>query len=141
MESQRNACLEAGADEVMLKPMQIRQLRDLLARAFDSARTPSPPDLPEGIPAEEWPRLREQLAMHMRQDMQVARARLHEQDWNRARDAVHRIIGTASWFKLDEIAGFARALQLALEEAHAPATLVDSLQSAIAAIDAGCRGA
>jgi signal transduction histidine kinase/DNA-binding response OmpR family regulator len=141
VDSQRNACLEAGADEVMLKPMHLPQLRDLLARAFDSARTPSPPELPEGIPAEDWPRLREQLVMHMRQDMQVARARLHEQDWSRARDAVHRIVGTASWFKLADIAGVARTLQLALEEAHAPATLVESLQSAIAAMDAGCRGA
>lgn len=119
-DQQRQACLEAGADDVMVKPVDLVQLRDLLTRVFSGAATVAPPQpvspskLPAGISEEEWSELRKQIAVDMERDLKTAQDHMVQRNWQQAWEATHRILGTARWFKLKEIIVLAAAAEEAL---------------------------
>jgi HPt (histidine-containing phosphotransfer) domain-containing protein len=89
----------------------------------------------DGIPIEDWPRLRDELLAHMKRDMSDARMALGKQNRKQAWVAIHRILGAAKWFKLDHIASLALAVQTALDEKTTPDSLMELLADAIAELD------
>ena len=121
-DQQRQACLEAGADDVIIKPVDLVQLRDLLIRVFGGASTFSPRpavaenDLPAGISGEEWRELRKQIVVDMQRDLATAQDQMSKQNWQQAWEAAHRILGTARWFKLKQIVALASAAEEALRK-------------------------
>jgi CheY-like chemotaxis protein len=139
MESQRQACLEAGANEVLVKPVNLDQLRTVLASAFGStppavSAATAPSWLPESIPADEWPQLRERIVVDMGREFSAAREAVAGSNWKRAYDAVHRILGVAKWFGLSDIASLSAAIQAALDEQRTEDVVLEPLEEAIAAL-------
>jgi len=145
MESQRQACLDAGANEAWVKPVNLDQLRMVLANAFGSAPATAPPAsapswLPESIPAEDWPELRERIVADMGGEFKVAREALDGHNWKRAYDAVHRILGVAKWFGLSDIATQAVMIQAMLDEGRTEDVVLEPLEKAIASLAADAQG-
>jgi two-component system sensor histidine kinase EvgS len=136
MESQRQACLNAGADDVLVKPLNLDDLRAMLARAFDNiASIPSSPSsLPDGISAAEWPELRKRILDDMKNELATARQAAAVQNWKHTWEAVHRILGMAKWFKLSAIAASAQEIQTALDEQRTHDVRLQVLGEAIAAL-------
>ena len=144
MESQRQACLDAGANEVLVKPVSLDQLRAVLANAFGDAplaASPAPSSswLPESIPAEDWPGLRERIVVDMGGEFKVAREAMEGGNWKRAYDAVHRILGVAKWFGLSDIATQAVTIQAMLDEGRTEDVVLEPLENAIASLAADAR--
>jgi two-component system, NarL family, sensor histidine kinase EvgS len=145
MEPQRVACMAAGADEVLIKPVDLKQLRDLMDKTCvdnnntsataalqfqpDTAKTHT---LPEGISAEEWPKLRQRIIVDMQQAMDDLRAAMKQSQQKPAWEAVHRILGVARWFKLLDISSTSLALQTSLENGEMDASQLQSLEQAVA---------
>jgi CheY-like chemotaxis protein len=139
MDSQRQACLDAGANEVLVKPVNLDQLRTVLASAFGStppavSAATAPSWLPESIPADEWPQLRERIVVDMGREFSAAREAVAGSNWKRAYDAVHRILGVAKWFGLSDIASLSAAIQAALDEQRTEDVVLEPLEEAIAAL-------
>ncbi|MFK2891654.1 ATP-binding protein [Dyella flagellata] len=140
MEPQHKACLEAGADAVVLKPMDVEQLRTLLKQVFGPAALMSPLALPPAsIPAEEWPWLRERILTDLQKELQVASGAISGQDWKRAWNAVHRILGVARLFKLTGIVALASAIQEELDKQDTSGVVIKPLEDAILALTAAAR--
>jgi len=136
LETQRQSCLDAGADDVLVKPVSLDQLRALLTHVFG---IPAPAmeqtaQLPEGIPVAEWPNLRERILADMGDELSIANEAIGQQNWKRAWQAVHRILGIAKWFKLSDIASSALTIQAALDEGRTADVFLAPLEDAIAAL-------
>ncbi|RUL79044.1 ATP-binding protein [Dyella choica] len=140
MEPQQQACLDAGADTVLLKPMEIDRLRALLQQVFGAPELSTPPILPPAsIPAEEWPWLRDRILTDLEQELDVAVRAMNGQDWRRAWNAVHRILGVARLFKLSGIVSLATAIQAQLEQQDTSKIVMKPLEEAISALTAATR--
>lgn len=138
MDQQREVCLQAGADEVMIKPVDLDRLRDLLMHVFGgAAATPRPTStqhqLPAGISEQEWRQLRKQIAVDMEQALDEASNQMTKRNWQEAWEAAHRILGTARWFKLKQIVALAAAAEDALHEERSDVAF-EPLRAAIAAL-------
>lgn len=137
MERQRQACLEAGANEVLVKPVDLDQLRTLVTRVFTSpASVTSAIQPPEGIPAEEWPKLRERILEDVAHELDVAREALRRQARPQAWHAIHRILGIARWFKLSDVASEAQIIQAALDDERMHEVDLKPLEQAIVTLTA-----
>jgi CheY-like chemotaxis protein len=120
--AQRDISLDAGADEVFVKPLSLEQLRLLLTR-YRLLDAPSA-GLPEAGAAEAlWPQLRRTLAA----DMDALLAFASAGELERMRDVAHQIAGTAAWFQLEEVAQAAARME---EESAKP----EAVQAAIVAL-------
>ncbi len=124
--AQREACIQAGADEVCVKPLSLEQLRTLLARYRLLAA-------PSGgiVEVDGHSALRRQLEEALAADMNALLAASADNDRNQVRDVAHSIAGTAAWFQLRELAATAMRLQQDLEEEGWPQASVLALKSAI----------
>ena len=125
--AQRELCLEAGADEVFVKPLSLEQLRSLMARyrlvETSSAR------LPKGSVSEAlWPQVVGTLTADLDALLQFA----SEGDVERVRDTAHQIAGTAAWFQLGEVAQAAARVE---DDAGKPEAEQAALHALKAAID------
>lgn len=143
MESQRQACLDAGANEVIVKPVSLDQLSVIMNRVFPPIPTSvaSASQPPEGISAEEWPTLRTRILSDMANELETARDAISLQAWKRAWEAVHRILGVARWFKLSEIASLAESIQAELEGGgYAERVLLEPLENAVTRLRNGDLG-
>lgn len=133
MPQQREACLAAGADEVLVKPVDLGQLRGLLDR-YDVATPPARTRDRAGAQPEQQSDLWEQLRRTLASELAVLLSLSLERDGERARDIAHRIVGAAAWFQLKEVAQAGMRLEQALERNEAsPADLL-ALQGAIARV-------
>jgi PAS domain S-box-containing protein len=130
---QREICLDAGADEVFVKPLSLEQLQLLLAR-YRLLDPPSAGSSGGSAPDDLWP----QVARALAADMDTLLACAAAGDGERIRDVAHQIAGMAAWFQLTEVAQAAAdveqgagkpdgtqasvlALKAAIERALAPA--------------------
>lgn len=125
--AQRTACLEAGADDVCIKPLSLQQLRALLARYGLAGQPPAFDPAPQYPDAALWPELRRSLAA----DFATLQALSAGTDYETMRDLVHAMAGTAAWFQLQEVCHAAASLQRCLEEGRAIQAPLRVLHSAI----------
>lgn len=124
---QRDACINAGADEVFVKPMSPEQLRALLERY--GMLTAQPADFDD---AQVHGQLSEELRQTLRADRDALRALASNQDRERAHELAHAIAGTAAWFQLRDVFEAAAQLQQELDEHEAwPQASILVLQSAL----------
>jgi len=134
MAPQRQACLDAGADDVMIKPVDLDQLRHVLDDVFGAQPPPAclpQTELPAGIPAEEWPQLRKRIVEDMARELEMVSTELARGNAKRAWEAAHRVVGIARWFRLADLTSSALALQTALDEKRAPDAEIDALKASI----------
>jgi signal transduction histidine kinase/HPt (histidine-containing phosphotransfer) domain-containing protein len=110
---QREACIDAGADEVFVKPLSPEQLRAL----FDSYGMLAAPT-PGFDHADARTSLLQQLRHTLRADWERLRACAQSEDREQARNVAHTIAGTASWFQLRELAETAMRIERELDEAQ-----------------------
>jgi len=129
MEPQRAACIEAGADEVLIKPVDLDRLRGLLGRL--TTAKPETHTLPEGISAEEWPKLRLRIIDDMRQAVDALGEAMAQKQPKPAWEAAHRILGVARWFKLSDITAASLALETSLEKGEMDDAQLNELERAI----------
>jgi two-component system sensor histidine kinase EvgS len=131
MQQQRDECFVAGADDVFVKPVEPEQLCALLERHGITA-----PPITEleraGIPVERHTDLWEKLQRTLAAEMTALLSLPLDEEGRRARDIVHRIVGAASWFHLDEVAQSAMRLEQCLRDGEAPHADLFALQTAIA---------
>ena len=124
--SQRQLCLDAGADEVLTKPVSRQRLAELLDGIAPRESLAAP------APAASDAHLVDKLHDTLRRDAQALNAALNKRDWADAKSAAHRVLGCARWFGLDDVAEAAEALEDALNAgAHDPAQEVDRLMHAL----------
>lgn len=124
-EAQRRACLQAGADEVCLKPLSLAQLRELLAR-FGLAE-PAPTPASTALYDDLQPQLRRMLA----DDLASLRGLSSDTDKEKTREVAHAIAGAAAWFQLPEVAEAAQRLQRCLDEGRPARAALVALSDAI----------
>lgn len=130
-QQQRDECIAAGADEVHLKPVSQERLRELLDR--HSITAPPITELEKaGIPAAQHTDLWEKLQRTLAAEMTALVALSLDDESDRAREIVHRILGAASWFHLGEVADAATQLEQCLDNGEAPQAHLFNLQAAIA---------
>lgn len=105
---QRIACMQAGADELCVKPLSLGELRDLLARydldvdarAIASTRSED--------------ELRPELLRTLAADLAALSTLSALSDRDEMGELAHAVAGTAAWFGLAEVAQAAACLQSAL---------------------------
>jgi PAS domain S-box-containing protein len=125
--AQRELCLDAGADEVFVKPLSLEQLQSLMARY--RLRETSNARLPEAAASEvPWPQVMGTLAT----DLDALLSFAAEGDFERVRDTAHQIAGTAAWFQLGEVAQAAAQVE---DDADEPQAVQASILALKAAID------
>lgn len=129
----REACIEAGADEVCVKPLSREQLVALLARYRLLAPQGGSLDAEHGDDE-----LRLQLKQALAVDLDRLLACASHTDRERMREVAHAIAGTAAWFQLSDIAQAAARLQ---EDIEAPSWPQASLLALAAAIERTLAGA
>ncbi|CAN7413717.1 ATP-binding protein [Trinickia sp. LjRoot230] len=131
MVQQKEACLAAGANEVFVKPVSVEQLQKLLERHGITA--PPIVELEKaGIPSDRHTDLWEKLRRTLAAELAALLSLPLEEDVARAREIVHRIVGAASWFHLNEVAQTAARLEACFESAEPPHAALFDLQAAIA---------
>lgn len=131
MQQQRDECFVAGADDVFVKPVEPEQLCALLERYGITA--PPITELEKaGIPVERHNDLWEKLQRTLAAEMTALLPLSLDEEGERARDIVHRIVGAASWFHLDDVAQAAMRLEQCLRNGEAPHADLFALQAAIA---------
>ncbi len=108
---QREACLDAGADEVFVKPLSPEHLRALLA-CYGMLDAPSADFDDAQVRRQLW----QQLGQTLRADREALRASSLLEEREQARHIVHAIAGTAAWFQLRELAETAMRLERELDE-------------------------
>ena len=130
---QRAACLAAGADEVLVKPLSLDRLRALLER-YDVRTIPAGVSAPSNStrsPVAQqdalWPQLCRTLAAELDTLLGLSLDAQREQ----ARDVAHSIAGAAAWFGLTQVWNAATRLEQALEAGAAPSGSLLELRSAI----------
>jgi two-component system sensor histidine kinase EvgS len=130
-QQQRDECFVAGADDVFVKPLEPEQLCALLERHGITA--PPIAELEKaGIPAERHTDLWEKLQRTLAAEMSALLTLSLDEEGARARDIVHRIVGAASWFHLDDVAQAAMRLERCLRNGETPHADLFALQTAIA---------
>ncbi|PMS37877.1 signal transduction histidine kinase [Trinickia symbiotica] len=133
LQQQRDECFAAGADEVFVKPVEPQQLRALLER-YGTTAPPAYAFEQAGIPAERHADLWEKLRQTLTDETAELSSLSIDEDAEQMREIVHRIVGTASWFHLEEIARVARRLEQSLLNGKATWPDVKALQSAVARV-------
>jgi PAS domain S-box-containing protein len=141
IEPQQQACLEAGADTVLIKPVEVDQLSAILRQVFGGHAQPAALDPPLSIPAEDWPALRERILVDLEQEIRIAKRAIGNQDRKRTWHAIHRLLGVARLFKLTDIVGLATTVQADLDEGRASAMAIVQLEDAIAKLTGTLRSA
>ncbi len=131
MQQQRDECFVAGADDVFVKPIEPEQLRALLERHGATAQ-PITELEKAGIPVERHADLWEKLQRTLAAEMTALLSLSLDEEGARARDIVHRIVGAASWFHLEDVAQSAMRLEQCLRNGEAPHADLIALQTAIA---------
>jgi PAS domain S-box-containing protein len=124
--ARREICLDAGADEVFVKPLSLEQLQRLLTRyrLLDAPHA----GLPEGrVYADLGPEVMRTLAS----DMGVLLAHAAAGRIERLREVAHQIAGTAAWFQLTEVAQAAARVEEGAATAEPPQSLILALKAAI----------
>lgn len=130
MPQQREACFAAGADDVFVKPVEPSALRTLLEQHGIVA--PPIVELEKaGIPSERHTDLWEKLQRTLVSELSALLALSLDDDEPRAKEIVHRIVGTASWFHLQSVARAATQLEGCLERGEPPHEALFELQTAI----------
>jgi len=127
---QTQACMEAGADALCLKPMTL----DELGQTFARHGLATPDAAPQGEPAADADthadlrgRVRDALAA----DMRTLDAYLRSADYEAARTVAHRMSGCASWFQLDAVTTAAREIECALDAGEPFDTALTELRDAV----------
>lgn len=122
----REACFDAGADEVFVKPLSIEQLRALLVRhrLVDSWNTGFDDAL---VRDELW----QQLCRTLAADLNALLTSSSKGDSGHMHEVAHAIAGTAAWFQLRAVADAAVRLQQALEQQEGVQASVRALSAAI----------
>ena len=108
--SQRQLCLDAGADDVLTKPVSRERLSELLDGIVPAATPPTRATAPLDGP------LLDELHDTLRRDAQALNAALERRDLLDAKSAAHRLLGCARWFGLDRLAEAAEVLEDALDD-------------------------
>lgn len=123
---QREACLDAGADEVYVKPLSLDQLRALLVRyrLLDTGGAGFDDD---DVRDDLWRQLSQTLAA----DLETLWAASTAGNSQRVREVAHAIAGTAAWFQLREVADAAARFQQALDEPRGAQAPLLALKQAI----------
>ncbi len=130
MPQQREDCFAAGADDVFVKPVGIDALRTLLEQHGIVA--PPIVELEKaGIPSERHTDLWEKLQRTLVSELSALLALSLDEDTMRAKEIVHRIVGTASWFHLQTVAQAATRLEGCLENGEPPHEALFELRTAI----------
>lgn len=139
---QRTACIEAGADEVCVKPLPLERLRELLER-HAPAIVPRRTSARAAAPIERHDDLSRQLRRMLAAEMDVLLGLSMVTDRCRARDIAHSIAGSAAWFELSDVVEAAMRLEQALEEETDASGALVALKASIdrAADDAGSPSA
>lgn len=141
MEPQQHACWDAGADAVLIKPIEIDQLSAILRQVFGGHAQSAALQPPLSIPAEDWPALRERILVDLEQEIRIAKRAIGNQDRKRTWHAIHRLLGVARMFKLTDIVGLATTVQADLDEGRASAVAIVQLEDAIAKLTGMVRSA
>lgn len=137
---QRAACLSAGADEVLVKPLSLERLRELLeryplpvvpSRAFEHA------SVPVGQHEDLWRQLRRTLAADMDKLLSLSL----DVDRDRCREIAHSIAGTAGWFQLRDVSDAAARLNETLAAGGPPQGPLRELQLSMERAIGATRGA
>jgi signal transduction histidine kinase/ABC-type amino acid transport substrate-binding protein/DNA-binding response OmpR family regulator len=115
---QRELCLAAGVNEVLLKPVDIEQLRSLLQRAMEARQSSGLLESKAfiGIAQADMPALMSKLKASLGDDVAALARALGDLNRIAAKESAHRILGTARWFKLDDIATAAEALEATIDQ-------------------------
>ncbi|RDU96937.1 response regulator [Trinickia dinghuensis] len=127
---QRNACLDAGADEFCIKPLALERLRELLDR-YGLVDVPFPALEKTDVPVEEHDALRLELRWTLTSEMKALLGLSLTEDREQARDIAHSIAGTAAWFQLRDVAEEATRLERSLEAGEVREEALPALKSAI----------
>ena len=122
----REACFDAGADEVFVKPLSIEQLRALLVRhrLIDSRNAGCADALVRDA-------LWQQLCRTLAADLNALLTSSSRGDSDRMHELAHAIAGTAAWFQLRAVADAAVRLQEALAQQQGVQASVTGLSAAI----------
>jgi signal transduction histidine kinase/DNA-binding NarL/FixJ family response regulator len=112
---QRAACIEAGADEVCVKPLPLERLRELLER-YAPAVVARRPSASAAAPIKRNDDLWRELQRMLVAEMDVLLGLSLGEDKDRARDIAHSIAGSAAWFQLSDVGRAAAHFEQALEE-------------------------
>jgi CheY-like chemotaxis protein len=130
MPQQRDACFAAGADDVFVKPVAV----DVLAAMLERHGIVAPPIVElekAGIPSDRHTDLWEKLHRTLVSELSALLALSLDEDAARAKEIVHRIVGTASWFHLQTVAQAATRLEGCLENGEPPHEALFELRTAI----------
>lgn len=130
---QTQACIEAGADAVCVKPLTLAELGGLFERhglAAVTAVTAVPRGQPSA-PVETHADLLERVRETLSEDMRALDARVQSGDREAARAIAHRMSGCASWFQLEAVAAAARATECALDAGDPFDTALTALRNAV----------
>ncbi|VVE90511.1 hybrid sensor histidine kinase/response regulator [Pandoraea bronchicola] len=104
--SLRQACMDAGADEVLIKPVDLATLRAVLAQSRMS--DPALERAREALSLSENPELKRRF-LNSLSEIRASLATLdQEQDQSRIGELAHRAAGAAAWFGLHGLAQIAR---------------------------------
>ncbi|MEA3121395.1 MAG: two-component system, NarL family, sensor histidine kinase EvgS [Paraburkholderia sp.] len=131
MQQQRDECFVAGADDVFVKPIEQEQLCVLLERHGITAPPITQLDK-AGISVERHTDLWEKLQRTLAAEMTALLSLSLDDEGERAKDIVHRIVGAASWFQLGDVAQAAMRLDQCLRNGQAPHADLFALRTAIA---------
>jgi HPt (histidine-containing phosphotransfer) domain-containing protein len=91
-----------------------------------------------GIPAERQADLWDKLGQTLTEEMSTLRSLSADEDVEQVREIIHRIAGTASWFRLEEVALAANRLEQCLSDGDAPQAELRALEAAVARIADEC---
>lgn len=124
--ARRAACIDAGADEVCVKPLSLEQLRALLVRYGLMAESSVGPVDGAGLDD-----LRRKLALALQADVERVRAYSWDKDRDGMRALAHRVAGTAAWFQLPDVLAAATRVERDLDEPAWPDASLLALLSII----------
>lgn len=122
---QHLACMQAGADELCVKPLSLAQLRGVLAR-YGLA-----PSTPAAASSEQWNELWPALRGTLRADLAALGDLPAEADRDEIRELAHAISGTAAWFGLAHVAGAATGVERAIEQGEPANASLHALRAAL----------
>jgi PAS domain S-box-containing protein len=143
--SLRQACLNAGADGVLIKPVGLDDLRKVLASATGRDRGLERARDARSFQHNDTLRRRLLQGLHELLDALNAAPRDKPADAAMLQDLAHRAAGMGAWFGIDALAQAGRALEDQIDAGHAApasvAALETSIHEAIASLAAPATGA